>query len=87
MLAVEIFSIAKRFDGPCEQSLLGKIEGDSACRVGLMEMIHRITQQIRLKTKLCFLLPSLFYAKKNAFVKLKKRVKMLSYCVVSLVVS
>ena len=42
MLAVEIFSIAKRFDGPCAQSLLGKIEGDSARRIGLMEMIHRI---------------------------------------------
>ena len=62
-----------------------KIDGDSTRRVGLMEMIHRITQQIRLKTKLCFLLPSLFYAKKNAFVKLKKRVKMLSYWVVSVV--
>ena len=43
VLAVEIFSIAKRFE---RAESPGKIERDSARWVGLMEMIHRIINSL-----------------------------------------
>ena len=75
VLAVEIFSIAKTSDVPCEQSLLGRSK-ETARRVGLMEMIHRMINSFKDYTLFSFAIPIL--CEEKCFRKVRKRVKMLS---------